>query len=194
MHLLKQLQLAVNKSTATISQLAKPEDPTLISLGGRQGQLRTLLDQLVQKSSEGKLALGPENDPSDKVPEEAEAGKADAQELQHMLLDADAEPDADQMKQNLDMMGHRMVRSKQRLALDKDPGDTTQEIQKRILQNMDDLIQMGAKPQEQVQRQQQQQQQGQQQGQQRGQQGAGSGRPSAGQRPAAGSTAQQQYE
>ncbi|MGA2581846.1 MAG: DUF4175 family protein [Tepidisphaeraceae bacterium] len=168
LHLLRQLQVAVNKSTTTIDKQNNPQaDPTLIALGGRQGQLRTLLDTLLQRSSQGQLALGPDPDPSDKLPEELDASTQPDAGLEHALLNDDGQPDPDQMKQNVQMIGHRMGRSKQRLASDHDPGETTQEIQKRILQNLDDLIQM-AQAQESMQQQQQQRQQGQQgqQGQQ----------------------------
>ncbi len=44
-------------------------------LGDRQGQLRDVLDQLLQKASHGQTKLGPEPDPKDKLPEEASDGE-----------------------------------------------------------------------------------------------------------------------
>jgi hypothetical protein len=139
----KRLQEAVNKSTATINAAGAAKDaPTLVALGGRQGQLRTLLDQLLQKSSHGQMKLGPEPDPSEKLPEEASDDAVNDQELEHALLNGDGQPDPNQMQKDVDLVGQRMARSRQRLALDKDPGNTTQVIQKRILDNLDTLIEM----------------------------------------------------
>ena len=61
-----------------------------------------------------------------------------------------------------------MARSRQRLALNNDPGKVTQEIQKRILIDIDDLINQAQ--QQQQQQQQQQRQRGQRQQQQQQQQ------------------------
>jgi hypothetical protein len=142
LRLLKRLQEAVNKSTTTISAATAKDAPVLVSLGGRQGQLRTLLDQLLQKSSHGQMKLGPEPDSSDKLPEEASDDAVNDQELEHALLTDNGQPDPDQMQKDVGLVGQRMARSRQRLALDKDPGKTTQAIQKRILDNLDTLIEM----------------------------------------------------
>lgn len=143
LRLTKRLQEAVNKSTTTINASdAKDKQPVLVALGGRQGQLRTVLDQLLQKSSHGQMKLGPEPDPSEKLPEEASADAVNDQELEHALLNGDGQPDPNQMQKDVDLVGQRMGRSRQRLAVAKDPGDTTQLIQKRILDNLDALIEM----------------------------------------------------
>jgi hypothetical protein len=142
LRLLKRLQESVNKSTATISASAGKKDDVLIALGARQGQFRTLLDQLLQKSSHGQMKLGPEPDPSDKLPEEAGDDAVNDQELEHALLTDNGQPDPNQMQKDVGLVGQRMARSRQRLALDKDPGKTTQVIQKRILDNLDTLIEM----------------------------------------------------
>jgi hypothetical protein len=140
LRLLKRLQEAVNKATVTISEKADQKDPALVALGGRQGQLRDLLDRLLQQSSHGHTKLGPEPDAKDKLPEEASAEKIDDQELTQNLLQGDGSPDPDQVKNDVDLIGQRMGRSRQRLALSHDPGKVTQEIQSRILKNMDALI------------------------------------------------------
>ena len=57
LRLLKELQIAVNKSTKTINEAANPDKPKLVALGGRQGELRNLLDQLMQKASRGEMKL-----------------------------------------------------------------------------------------------------------------------------------------
>jgi len=48
------------------------------------------------------------------------------------------------------LVGQRMSRSRQRLALDNDPGKTTQAIQDRILSNLDNLIAMARQQQAQA--------------------------------------------
>ncbi|HEX4053736.1 MAG TPA: hypothetical protein VHX86_05690 [Tepidisphaeraceae bacterium] len=145
LRLLKRLQEAVNKATVTISQQGNNQDPVLVALGGRQGELRNLLDQLVQKSSHGQAKLGPEPDPKDKLPEEASGENIDDQELTQNLLQGDGSPNPDPAKNDIALAGQRMARSRQRLALDHDPGKVTQEVQKRILQNLDALIDMARK-------------------------------------------------
>jgi hypothetical protein len=142
LRLLKQLQLAVNKSTTTINDQGNPQEPALVALGQRQAKLRNLLDELLQNSSHGKVKLAPEPSPTDKLPEEASDDSIDDQELQQSLLKGDAQPTSDQEKDAVAMAGQRMGRSHQRLSDDHDPGHTTQEIQKRILKNLDDLIEM----------------------------------------------------
>jgi hypothetical protein len=140
LRLLKRLQEAVNKATVTISHNGDNQEPMLMSLGGRQGQLRDLLDQLLQKSSHGKTKLGPEPDAKDKLPEEASSENIDDQELTQGLLQGDASPQPDPLKDDVNLIGQRMGRSRQRLALTHDAGKVTQEIQSRILKNMDALI------------------------------------------------------
>jgi hypothetical protein len=158
LRLLKQLQQAINQSTMVISGQPNPDQPKLVALGERQGQLRNLLDELLQKSTGGKAALGPEPDVNQKLPEEASDEDIDNQELEHVLLNGDGQPDPDQVKNDVSLVGQRMSRSRTRLAADHDPGKVTQDIQKRILDNLDALIEMaraeqsepppGGKPQE----------------------------------------------
>jgi hypothetical protein len=142
LRLLKRLQQAINKSTVTLSSQPTPPDAKLIALGQRQGELRTLLAQLLDKATKGQVALGPEADPKQKLPEEASDEDIDNQELEHVLLNGDGQPDPDQVKNDVALVGQRMSRSHQRLANDHDPGQTTQKIQKRILDNLDSLIEM----------------------------------------------------
>ena len=136
----KSLQQAVNKATITISQKAGDQNPDLASLGNRQSELRTLLDKLLQASSHGQMKLGPEPDPKDKLPEEASSEDIDDSELTQNLLKGDASANPDQIKNDVNLIGQRMGRSHQRLALDHDPGKVTQDIQDWILKNMDALI------------------------------------------------------
>jgi hypothetical protein len=163
--LLKALQVAVNRSTTTIDAEKTRDKPKLLSLGGRQGELRDLLDKMIQKATNNKVKLAPEPDNRDQLPEEAAKGAVEDAELNNMLLNAKAGDD--ESVNSIKLTGDRMARSRQRLALNNDPGKITQEIQKRIIIDIDGLIQ-------QAQAQQQQQQQRQQQ---RGQ------RPQPGQQP-----------
>ncbi len=143
LRLLKDLQVAVNDSTTTIDAQPNKDKPTLLALGGRQGELRNLLDQLLQKSSHGQMKLGPEPDNRDQLPEEAGTEQIENQELDTTLLND--KPGADIVQKDMDLVGDRMGRSHQRLALNDDPGQVTQAIQKRILSNLDDLIEMARK-------------------------------------------------
>ena len=148
LRLLKELQIAVNKSTKTINEAANPDKPKLVALGGRQGELRNLLDQLMQKASQGQIKLDPEPDPKDKLPEEATTAQIENQELDEWLRGAKTSDD--QLTDDVKMVGQRMGRSRQRLALDHDPGKTTQAIQDRILQNLENLIQLARQQQAQA--------------------------------------------
>jgi hypothetical protein len=141
LRLLKRLQQAINKSTITLSQLPGAPQSKLVALGQRQGELRTLLQQLLDKSTRGQISLGPE-DSKQKLPEEASDEDVDNQELEHVLLNGDGQPDPDQVKNDVSLVGQRMSRSHLRLADNHDPGKTTQDIQHRILDNLDSLIEM----------------------------------------------------
>jgi hypothetical protein len=148
LRLLKELQIAINKSTKTISDEPKPDKPKLVGLGNRQGELRNLLDQVMQKASQGEIKLDPEPDPKDRLPEEASTAQIENQELDEWLRGAKTSDD--QLTDDVKMVGQRMGRSRQRLALDHDPGKTTQAIQDRILQNLDNLIQLARQQQAQA--------------------------------------------
>lgn len=182
LRLLKGLQEAVNKSTKSMHDaIVKQADKDaaakekLLSLGGRQGELRNLLDELLKKASEGKLKLSPEPDNRDQLPEEAKAQDVEDQELDKELAGGEA-GEGDQAERNIKLTGDRMARSRQRLAINNDPGKVTQVIQERIIMDIDGLIKLARA---QAQRQQQQQQQpGQMARQQR------PGQPNAGQQQA----------
>ncbi|MFI5379891.1 MAG: hypothetical protein ACHRHE_11380 [Tepidisphaerales bacterium] len=136
----KELQMAVNKDTKVQNGLKNPDKAKLVRLGGRQGELRGLLDQLLQKASDGAVKLDPEPDPKDRLPEEADTAKIENQELDDWLKGAKSGDD--QLTDDIKQAGQRMGRSRQRLALDHDPGKTTQLIQDRVLDNLDHLIQL----------------------------------------------------
>ena len=148
LRLLKDLQQAINKSTKTIDAQPEKDKPKLLALGGRQGELRNILDQLLQKASQGEMKLGPEPDPKDQLPEEAGKEAVENQELDDDLLNE--EPDAEKIAKNTNRIGDRMARSRQRLAEKADPGKVTQLIQDRILIDLDDLIAQARAQQQQI--------------------------------------------
>ena len=138
LRLLKDLQKAINNSTKKIDAEAQKDKQKLLALGGRQGELRNLLDETLKKGSGGDAKLRPEPDNKDQLPEEAKVEQVEQQELEQVLQGD--EPDAAQIEKDLMLVGDRMARSKQRLALNNDPGKTTQIIQERILRDLDSLI------------------------------------------------------
>ncbi|MDB5294624.1 MAG: hypothetical protein JWO31_607 [Phycisphaerales bacterium] len=145
LRLLRDLQGAVNKATTVVDAEVKKaggkkDEQKLLGLGGRQGELRNLLDQVIKGASEGKVALGPEPKDKEKLPEEAGADELDEQEFVKDLVQGKV--DADQVEKTVKLVGDRMGRSRQRLALDNDPGKVTQEIQKRIVLDLDNLVKL----------------------------------------------------
>lgn len=143
LRLLKDLQLAINKSTKTIDAEKVKDEPKLVALGNRQGELRHLLDETIKKASKGQMKLGPEPDPNDQLPEEAGKEQVERQELVDDLLQG--APDPEKIMKGTADVGQRMARSRQRLALNTDPGKVTQLIQDRIILDLDGLIEQARK-------------------------------------------------
>ncbi|HEV2296422.1 MAG TPA: DUF4175 family protein [Tepidisphaeraceae bacterium] len=143
LRLLKDLQLAINKSTKTIDAEKVKDQPKLVALGNRQGELRSLLDETIKKASNGAVKLGPEPDPKDQLPEEAGKEEVEKQELVDDLLQGP--PDPEKIMKGTADVGQRMARSRQRLALNNDPGRVTQLIQERIILDLDGLIEQARK-------------------------------------------------
>ncbi|HSZ56808.1 MAG TPA: hypothetical protein VK797_14160 [Tepidisphaeraceae bacterium] len=148
LQLLKALQLAVNKSTKTIDDQKDKDKEKLLALGGRQGDMRGLLDKMIQRATQGKLKLGPEPDNRDQLPEEAKKGDVEDQELENQLLNQKLSDD--ESENTIKLTGDRMARSRQRLAVNNDPGKITQEIQKRIVIDLDSLIEQARNQQAQM--------------------------------------------
>src|SRR5439155_5952167 len=138
LRLLKDLQKAINNSTKKIDAEPKKDGVKLLALGGRQGELRGLLDQMIQKTTNGERKLRSEPDNKEQLPEEASKEQVEQQELEEVLKGD--QPDAERIEKDLLLVGDRMARSRQRLALNNDPGKTTQIIQERILHDLDSLI------------------------------------------------------
>ena len=143
--LLKSLQAAVNGSTLKIAADPKPDASHLAGLGRRQGELRNLLDNLLKKASDGKTALGAEPDNKDQLPEEATTDDVDQNDLESTLLGDEGAKKQDKVDKDFKLVGTRMARSRQRLAINSDPGRVTQEVQKRILADLDGLIDLAHK-------------------------------------------------
>lgn len=141
LRLLKALQQAVNNSTVKIDadKTREKDKDKLLALGGRQGELRDLLDKMIQKATQGKVKLGAEPDNKDQLPEEARKDDVEDQELEKQLLN---DKTGDETTNSVKLTGDRMARSRQRLALNNDPGKVTQEIQKRIQIDLDSLIKL----------------------------------------------------
>jgi len=148
----------VNDSTQQLATAAEKNQAAVKGMGERQGQLRSVLNELLEKSSKGELSLGPEPDVRDQLPDEAGDEAIDNQELDQDLLGGAADADAQQKK--VSQVGDRMARSRQRLAVNLDPGKLTQSIQKRIMDDMDILIEQARKQQAQTRNSDQQQQPG----------------------------------
>jgi hypothetical protein len=152
LRLLRDLQLAVNKKTTVIDAEVKKAEgkkdaQKLLKLGVRQGEFRAQLDQLMQQASDGEIKLGDEPDDKIQLPEEAKKEDVEDQEFMKDLLDNKLSNDT--IERTVKMVGDRMGRSRQRLAVKNDPGTTTQEIQKRIVIDMENLIELAQQQQQQ---------------------------------------------
>ncbi|MBC7784890.1 MAG: hypothetical protein H7144_13715, partial [Burkholderiales bacterium] len=145
--LLKSLQVAINKSTVNIHAAPEKDKPKLVGLGNRQGELRNLLDSVLKKATQDQMKLDAEPDNKDQLPEEAKIEDVDQKELEDALLGGDA--GQAKIEQDFRLVGTRMARSRQRLAINADPGKVTQEIQGRIIKDMDKLIDQACKAQSQ---------------------------------------------
>lgn len=155
LRLMKQFEQALKTQTADSDQ-QHAAAPKLSALGQRQQQLRGLLDQLLQKSSHGQNKLGPQPPNKNILPEEKKSA-SDNDQLAQQLLNEQPNSD-DHSDQSISMLGDRMARVGQRLALNRDPGQTTQIIEQNILKGLDQLIQQARQQQAQSSSQQQQQQ------------------------------------
>lgn len=144
--MLKSLQQAVNRSTTRIYSESTQDESRMLLLGNRQAELRNLLDQLIQKASQGDLKLDPEPENKEILPEEMSDSINNPNELDNLLLSDTAA--VSKIQQNLKSVGTRMARSRQRLAINHDPGKVTQEIQNRILNNLDLLIEQARQSQQ----------------------------------------------
>jgi cobalamin biosynthesis Mg chelatase CobN len=107
-----------------------------------------LLGNLLEQSSHGQITFGKEPDNRDQLPEEAKQEDLENKETDDALLND--KPDVDAGERQANLIGNRMARSRQRLALNGDPGKVTQLIQKKILDDLDALIEQARKQQAQA--------------------------------------------
>jgi hypothetical protein len=188
LRLLKAFQNGVKDQTKALDAKKDRQPKETLALGGRQGELRDLLDEMIKQATQGKVSLGPEPANKDQLPEESKEADVENQELdQELLGNGKDEPEADAVVDKIKKTGARMARSRQRLALNNDPGKVTQIIQQRIALDIDELIKEA----------QRQQQQGQASGKQRSkagqqQQQAQANQENAQQKPKPGNPQQQQ--
>ena len=144
LRLTKSLQQAIDRATVKINAADAKDPQALLALGGRQGDLRQVFSQLLQKSS--GIKLGPEPDNKDQLPEEASQEDIEDQEFDKQLRNEDMSNDT--VEKGVRLTGDRMARSRQRLALNDDPGTVTQEIQKRIVTDLDQMIELARQQQQ----------------------------------------------
>lgn len=148
LRLTQSLQKFVNKATKALADMKEKDQPKLLALGNRQKELRDVLGQLLEKSSNGQMKFGPEPDNRDQLPEEADTEAVENQELDTQLLTGE---DLDKKtEKQVNLVGDRMARVHQRLALNNDPGKTTQIIEDRINTDLDILIDQARKQQAQT--------------------------------------------
>ncbi len=138
LRLLKDLQTSVNRSTKKLAAANPKPNDKLEAIGNRQGELRQVLSELIEKASKGAMKLGPEPDNRDQLPEEADEVAIEDQELEADLLGE--KPDTEKLQKGVNRVGDRMARARQRLAINHDAGKVTQKIQERILLDLDQLI------------------------------------------------------
>jgi hypothetical protein len=148
LRLTQALQRAVNAATKVLSAQKDKDNDKLVALGNRQGELRNVVGQLLEKSSDGQIKFGPEPDNRDQLPEEADTEQVENQELDQQLLNG--QPSDEKTEQQVNLVGDRMARVRQRLALNDDPGKTTQIIEDRIVTDLDILIDQARKQQAQT--------------------------------------------
>jgi hypothetical protein len=127
---------APRPSTHCLRKTRKSSSPSAVA----QGELRDLLDKMFRKASNGQFKLGAEPDNRDQLPEEAGVEKVENQELDKELLDDNKA--TEKVAKDFELVGDRMARVRQRLALNTDPGKVTQTIEDRIDKNLIDLIEM----------------------------------------------------
>jgi hypothetical protein len=160
LRLLKQFEQNLKTQTAAADQTHAPAQ-SLSALGNRQREFRTLLNQLLQKSSQGQIQLPPDPENKPILPEEKNPAPANPDDLAQQLLTDPPATDTN-TDQSIPLLGTRMSRAAQRLALNHDPSQTTQTIQQNILAGLDNLIQQARQQQSQSSPQNQQQQDAQQ--------------------------------
>ncbi len=148
LRLLRANQNAINRTTHLLDAMAKKDNARILQLGGREGELRNVFKELMKKA--GGADIGPEPDPNIKIDEEHGEEALVNHELDNGLLNdggaaaggggkKPAAPPKDAAAA-VKTAGERMGMIRQRLALNNDAGKVTQLIEKKLLEDMDNLI------------------------------------------------------
>jgi hypothetical protein len=145
LRLLKDLQLGINKNTMILDKMADKDNQRITALGTREGDIRGLFDKMVQGATKGKLKLNPP--PADDLSRDASDDDITDQEVQQDLLGDKS--DSDSVAQSILTTGDRMARVNSRLAKQNDPGEVTQNIEKRIVVGLDAMIKLAQQQQQQ---------------------------------------------
>ena len=145
LRLMKNIQLIINHLTAIADGNQDRNKDVTRDLSRRQFRLRNNLDQIIKAL--GAPGIGPEPDPEaiKNLPEVNGTDKVDDVELTEILL-KNKNPKDDLTQKIFALVGVRMWASGHLLQEDR-PGQTTQTIQKRIIANLDKLIEMAHKDQ-----------------------------------------------
>ncbi|HET6248034.1 MAG TPA: hypothetical protein VFE47_10085, partial [Tepidisphaeraceae bacterium] len=146
LRLLKKNQEVVDDRTKAADKQKEKDKEELLALSTRQSDLRNLLDVLVKKAT--GQGLGPPPDPKDELPPDVKKEDLDNKEIDDKLLNDKVDDKA--VDSGIKGTGDNMGRSANRLARN-DPGEVTQEIQKRIVVDIDQLIKMAQQQQQQSQ-------------------------------------------
>ena len=146
LRLIKALQTNINVATKRLCDdvggaepLTEAQNASAVSLGRRQGQVRTLLGELLSGAGNGESPLGPPAVESVATDEEQQLQQIDAREVEQELLGG--KPGGEMAEVDLRRTGDRMARVNQRLEQTRDAGAVTQVVEKRILGDFDLLIQ-----------------------------------------------------
>ncbi len=145
------LQAKLNEATKRAHDAG--DDPS--DLSKKQGELRQVLDEMLQKASEGKLKFAAEPAADTLLPEEAgdggdvEGALDDRELLDDLLGDAGREGEREGEEPaageggggeaSVRRLGDYLARSRQRLSDLRDAGPVTQAVQDRIIVELEDL-------------------------------------------------------
>lgn len=142
LRLLKALQEMVNRGTSEAAarggEAGGDGGGEAERLGGRQGELRGLLGEMMTKATQGRFKMPEEL--SKPLPEEASGAAEEDRDLDNDLLLGKPVDGSQGQTGGVGAVADRMGRSRVRLADNKDVGPVTQRLQSRILEDLDRLI------------------------------------------------------
>ena len=141
LQLLKDLQDMVNAGT---KQATADDKQILPELSGQQSGIRDSFEQMLKKSLGDDVKLPDAKQSREKLPEEsADPAKAMADDFDKELLGEKpvAADGGNEDIRDIQLLTRRMTRSQVRLGEDRDPGQTTQVVQKKIVLALELLVQ-----------------------------------------------------